>query len=418
MKNYKEKFIEKSNNIHNNKYDYSLVEYIKSTIKVEIICPIHGSFLQTPGNHARGQGCPKCAGVNLSTKDEFIKKGSKKHNNKYDYSLVKYKNNKTQVKIICPEHGIFEQRPDNHLHNGCPMCANNILYTTGDFIEKANNVHNNRYDYSLVKYKTAHIKVKIICSEHGIFEQKPNRHLSGDGCSKCSGNYNYTNNEFIEKVNKIHNNKYNYSLTNYNSRNNFIKIICPEHGIFEQNAGSHLQGVGCKKCYHEKMTYDTETFIKLAKEKHGNLYDYSLVNYKHSTKKVKIICKNHGIFEQTAHTHLRGAGCPICKSSRGENEVRLFLENNNVEFEPQKTFEDCKNLNYLPFDFYLPEYNMCIEYDGMQHFKPIQFFGGEKALKLTKDHDKIKSKYCKDNNIKLLRIKYNENVENKLKSSF
>lgn len=418
MKNYKEQFIKKSNKVHNNKYNYSLVKYKNSSVKVEIICTVHGPFLQTPGNHMRGQGCPKCAGVKLSTKEEFIKKGNKKHNNTYGYSLVKYKNNKTKVKIICPEHGVFEQRPDNHLHHGCPKCANNILYTNEDFIKKANKIHNNKYDYSLVKYKTAQIKVKIICPEHSVFEQRPYAHLFGYGCSKCSGNYNYTNEEFIEKVNKIHNNIYDYSLVKYKNSNDFIKIICTKHGIFKQIAGSHLQGFGCKKCYDEKRKYDTEKFNELAKEKHGNLYDYSLVDYQHSNKKVKIICNKHGIFEQNAGAHLRGVGCPVCKSSRGERDIKVYLEKYNIKFEFQKTFDDCKNINHLPFDFYLPKYNICIEYDGMQHFKPIEYFGGEKTLKITKNHDNIKNDYCKNNNIKLLRIKYNENVINKLNFYF
>lgn len=412
----KEKFLEKATRKHGNKYDYSLIVYEKSRIKIKIICSEHGIFKQEPSNHIRGQGCPICAGVKNYSKDEFIQIASKIHNNKYDYSLVEYKNNKTKVKIICSDHGIFNARPDNHMNSksGCPKCANNVLYTKQEFIEKANKKHNNIYDYSKVEYKTAHKKIIIICSKHGDFLQKPSRHLSGDGCSKCSGKYSYTNKEFIEKANNVHNYKYDYSLVNYINNQTKIKIICTKHGTFEQMPHSHLQGFNCPKCYNEHKLYSTEKFIELSKIKHGNFYDYILVNYQHSNKKVKIICPEHGIFEQTAGAHIRGVGCPVCKSSKGEKQIRLFLENKKITFIPQHTFEECKNEKYLPFDFYLPEYNTCIEFDGLQHFKPIEYFGGEKKLKITKLHDQIKTNYCLKNNIKLIRIRYNENILEKL----
>ena len=412
-----EKFIEKAIAKHFNKYNYSLVIYEKSRKKIKIICKEHGTFEQEPANHLRGQGCPRCSGVKKLTKTEFIEKANKIHNNKYNYNLVDYKNNKTKVKIICTYHGIFETRPDRHLRlSGCPKCANNILYTKEEFIEKSNKIHNNKYNYNKVNYKTALIKVKIICPEHGIFEQRPTNHLRGEGCIKCARNYQYTNDEFIKKANKIHNNTYDYSLTNYNKGGNKIKIICKEHGVFEQKANSHLQGFKCPTCYNEKRTYTTEKFIELAKLKHGNFYDYSLVEYIHSSKKVKIICPMHGEFHQTACSHIRGVGCLDCNSSKGEKEIRLYLENNNINFNTQHIFVNCKNERYLPFDFYLPDINTCIEYDGLQHFKPIEYFGGETTLKRIKLTDKIKTDFCKNNNIELLRIRYNENILNKLQS--
>lgn len=416
----KEKFLEKATKKHGNKYDYSLVMYEKSRTKIKIICPEHGNFEQEPANHLRGQGCSICSGSKKHTKEEFIQIASKIHNNRYDYSLVEYKNNKTKIKIICNEHGIFEARPDNHINSksGCPKCANNILYTKEEFIEKSNKKHNNKYDYSKVEYKTAHKKIIITCPEHGDFLQKPSRHLSGDGCSKCSGNYPYTNEEFIEKANKIHKNKYDYSLTNYINNQTKIKIICSKHGLFEQMPYSHLQGFKCSQCYNEDRLYNTQRFIELSKLKHGNFYDYSLVKYEHSSKKVEIICPEHGIFEQNAGAHIRGVGCPVCKSSKGEKEIRLFLENQNINFTTQHIFENCKDERYLPFDFYLPDYKICIEYDGLQHFKPIDYFGGEKTLQIMKSHDKIKTNFCLENNIKLLRIKYNENILEKLQSYF
>ena len=189
-------FINRSNKIHNSKYDYSLVDYKNCTTKIKIICKIHDMFEQQPQAHLNGQGCPKCSGKMRKTKEEFIVESNKVHNNKYDYSLVEYKNNKTKVKIICPEHGIFEQRVDMHTQgHGCDKCSGTYNSTTEIFIEKSAKIHKNKYDYSLVDYKNSRIKIKIICPIHGIFEQNPSDHLVGQGCGKCASK-NITTNEY------------------------------------------------------------------------------------------------------------------------------------------------------------------------------------------------------------------------------
>ena len=351
----------------------------------------------------------------IITTDKFIEKSSKIHNNKYGYSLVKYINSKTKVKIICFIHGVFEQSPNGHLSGqGCPFCNGGIKTTNEIFIKKAKKIHGDKYNYSLINYVNSNTKVKIICKIHGEFYQYPGHHINRKyGCPKCSNRYNYTTNEFIEKSKIIHN-KYDYSLVNYINNKIKIKIICSEHGVFEQRPDDHLKGFGCHKCSKNyKLT--TKTFIEKGNKVHINKYDYSLVEYKDSFFKVKIICPEHGIFKQRPNDHLNGSGCPLCNESKGEKNIRNILENNNIHFQTQKTFEKCKNILKLRYDFYLPEYNMCIEFDGKQHFEPIKHFGGEKRFKIQQNLDLIKNNYCKNNNINLLRIKYNEDIEDRLK---
>ncbi len=187
------------------------------------------------------------------TTQEFINKANKIHTG-YDYSIVDYKNNTTKIKIICPIHGIFEQIPNNHLSgNACPECSNVKKYNTSSFIDKANKIHNYKYDYSSVVYKNITTKIKIICPIHGVFEQIPNYHIQGNACPKCgylniSNNKKYDTGSFIDKANKIHNHKYDYSSVVYKETFNKIKIICPIHGVFEQTPNAHLQGQGCPKC--------------------------------------------------------------------------------------------------------------------------------------------------------------------------
>jgi G:T-mismatch repair DNA endonuclease (very short patch repair protein) len=196
----------------------------------------------------------------LTTK-EFIKKSNKIHNDKYNYSLTSYVNSKTKVKIICSVHGAFEQVPSDHLSgSGCKICSkikvrDGKRLTTSQFITKATVVHGNRYDYSLVKYKTSRAKIKIICPIHGTFEQVPHSHLQKRGCYSCSlikkrSNSLLSTKEFIKMATAVHSNKYDYSATTYTGYQLKLKIICPDHGKFEQTPDNHLHGSGCPKCSH------------------------------------------------------------------------------------------------------------------------------------------------------------------------
>jgi len=183
--------------------------------------------------------------------------------------------------------------------------------TTEQFIEKAREVHGDKYDYSMVEYIHSKTKVKVICHEHGEFEQIPNSHLQGAGCIKCSRKIN-NKEQFVERARKVHGDKYDYSLVEYIHYNIKVKIICPEHGEFKQNSVNHLRGHACKKCTLYKRTRTAEQFIEKAREVHGDKYDYSMVEYIHSDTKVKIICPQHGEFEQIPNSHLQGAGCNDC----------------------------------------------------------------------------------------------------------
>lgn len=204
------------------------------------------------------------------TKDEYIRRCQETHGDKYDYSLVEYYGMNKKIKIICKKHGLFEQNARNHVNGcNCKYCVNNNIKSTKElFIEKSKINHNNKYNYELVDYINCETKIKIICPEHGIFEQRPISHLNGDGCSKCAGNFSSVKN-FIKLANSKYNNKYDYSLINYKNNKTNIKIICPEHGIFEQRPDNHLiNKEGCPICAtnitKNKISGDTNSFIKKA----------------------------------------------------------------------------------------------------------------------------------------------------------
>ena len=401
-----EKFIEKAKNIHGNKYDYSKVVYKGCDVKVIIICPIHGEFEQTPSKHINSKhGCPKCGGsLKLST-EEFIKRAKEIHRDKYDYSKVNYVNNSTKVCVICKEHGEFWQMPNKHLiGRGCPKCGGTKKLTKEEFIKRAIEIHGNKYDYSKVEYKNIDEKVCIICPDHGEFFQTPSKHLNGRGCQKCGGSVKLSTEEFIKRAKEVHGNNYDYSKVEYVNNNTKVCIICPDHGEFWQIPINHLQGKGCRICgnLYKNMTNKKTTaeFIEEARKIHGDKYDYSKVEYVNCETKVCIICPKHGEFWQTPYKHTKVKhGCPFCSSSKMEISIKTLLQNNKIEFEEQKRFDW---LGKQSLDFYLPQYNLAIECQGIQHFEPIEYFGGVKTLENQIKRDKRKYLLCENNSIEIL----------------
>ena len=408
-----EEFIREAKVVHGNKYDYSLVEYKGNSIPVKIICPKHGIFEQTKKSHIDKKGmCLKCARKSL-TEQEFLEKANKIHKNKFDYSKVIYKGVLTPIIIGCPIHGEIKQIPFEHLRSkfGCGLCAKMNLIPLKDLIEQSKKIHNNKYDYSKVKLISKGRKVEIICSVHGVFEQSFEKHIDRkQGCPICSGNVKMTTEQFIKKARQIHGDKYDYSKVYYVDNHTKVKIVCATHGEFLQIPANHTNiNNGCPKCIGRNKT--TEEFIKESIKIHGDKYDYSKTIYKSIKAKIGIICLKHGEFLQNPSDHLCGHGCPHCQNSKGENKVRNFLLTNYIVFKPQYKFKDCKHKLPLPFDFYLSDLNACIEYDGKQHSAPVKTFGGEAAHQLQVIKDQIKTDYCLKNNIPLIRIRYDENIE-------
>jgi very-short-patch-repair endonuclease len=272
-------------------------------------------------------------------------------------------------------------------------------------VERARQIHNNKYDYSKTEYgKNNKEKVCIICPIHGEFWQSPNRHMRGDGCPLCGGSKKLTQNEFIDRISKIYEGKYDFSESLYVNTDTKVKCFCYKHGEFWQTPHHLLKGIACEKCGRERMSKkkiekSSKNFERGARKIHGDKYDYSKVEYSHNQHEVCIICPEHGEFWQMPVRHLSGNGCPKCNSSRLETNVRNFLKENDINFEEQKKFDW---LGKQSIDFYLPEYKIGIECQGIQHFKPIEFFGGISGFIKTISRDKNKNKLCKENGIKVL----------------
>lgn len=352
-------FIIKSKLIHDNKYDYSLSIYINTRTKIKIKCNICKIiFEQKPYNHLYGQGCKQCYifSKNL-TNDEFIEKSKKIHKNTFDYSLTKYIDHKTKIIIICKLcDTVFEQFPGNNLQGySCKRCyINNITFSKEEFINKAIQIHKDKYDYSLVEYVNSFTKIKIKCNIcKDIFDQTPDSHFRSN-CLNCENiKKRKTLNEFINKSIKIHNNIYDYKLVEYINSTTLVKKC---NNIFNQTPNLHYNS-GCPRCQFSK----------------GEL------------KCQKILERNKNVFD--IQSQYRFIDC--------RNKLPLPFDFKII----------LNNTKYF-----------LIEYQGKQHYEENTFFS-DSLLNIQK-RDCIKKTYCKENNINLLVIKYLyfDNIENIINS--
>lgn len=282
------------------------------------------------------------------------------------------------------------------------------------FKEKAEKVHGNKFNYSLVEYKHSHEKVKIKCPNGHIFDQRPMDHWRGIGCRFCGykiieNSVKYSKEEIQDKLK----NKYpqfQFIIENYKNISSKIKAVCPQHGIIEKKADLFLKGYICEECKGTKKgKLNNDYFKRKSKEIHGNRYDYSLVDVKGAQIKIQIKCKKHGIFNQTPNAHMRGQGCPNCSLSKGELKIKEYLVKNNIKYFQEYSFIDCINPKTnckLYFDFYLPEKNICIEYQGEFHYNSYERAKGNEGLEIRKYRDQIKRNFCLNSKIELIEIPY------------
>lgn len=359
----KEEFLQKSTEVHGDKYDYSKVEYTKSINKVVIICKIHGDFCQTPHIHIKGAGCKKC------TIDKKIHK---------------------------------------------------LTYTTDKFVSKAKEKHGELYDYSKVDYENTKTSIIIICKKHGEFNQLPHNHLNGRGCKKCSFKIKsirqtFTNERFIEISKELYPNKFDYTDTNFINTRSRVNLKCIKHNIdFETGACMHLKKNtpgGCPKCIYEKYSQvrvkPQDQFIKECQDVHKNRYDYSKVVYINSNKKINIICNIHGEFKQQAQNHIQGRGCPMCHIHKNENECKNVIERITGEYFIR---ERPKFLKRLEYDGYNDDLKLGFEYNGIQHYEYVPFFhsNNKRNFEKQKENDIKKIELSHLNGIFLIVVPYCE----------
>jgi hypothetical protein len=416
----------KSFKIFGDKFNFDKVLSFKNYNDIiTITCNIHGDFDNKISNFIYSKhGCSLCAKEYNSqqrsfTNEEFINKIKNIYGDNFLYDKVIYNNINKDVIIGCKKHGYYNIKASQLLDKtSCKDCKNDEYKNL--FINKSKEIHLNKYNYNNIKYINCNTAVEIQCNKHNtFFYQKPKHHINGStNCEQClSDKTNKSNECFIKELINTHGDKYKYDKVKYiNSKTNVI-VTCNKHGDFE-TISSYLIGknaTGCPKCGTEKtsnsLKMSLEDFLIKAKKVHSkNKFNYDNVIFNSNKDKIDIYCNScKKSFKQKLSHHISSqCGCPYCNESLGERKISKLLNDKNIKYIPQHKFSNCKYKKVLTFDFYLPEYNLCIEYDGEQHFKPIEWFGGEKSFIETQIRDEIKNKYCKDNDINLLRIPYTD----------
>lgn len=389
-----EDFIQQAIKIHGDKFSYEKTNYKNCRTKV-IVTTSDGNDIEVwPLDFIKKY---KAKNEKYST-ENFIKRAKKIFGDEYDYSKSVCKSSSDIVTIICKKHGEFYKKASSHisLKQGCPYCGKNMIKDTEDFIQKANEVHKGKYTYEKTNYCGPNSKVIVTCKKHGDFYVIPSEHLDGAKCKKCVVEESRTpKEEFLKYLpdDIILNGS-------YNGLSNKANFKCKKCGYEWETKPSKIKnGHGCPRCSGSVVL--TEDFIKKSKEIHGDTYDYSKSIYVSHDTPITITCPIHGDFSQPPISHYYTINCcPSCnKKSFLEAKVSKLLSENNIFFETNKSFKEIGNKSY---DFFIPSKNTFIECQGVQHFKPINLFGGEKQFLIQEEHDKIKHDFSVKNGYKLL----------------
>lgn len=418
-----EEFIKQMNTI--NPSIEIIGEFIKSNIAVKCRCKIDGHEWEArPNNLTSGKGCPECCYRGLhnnfkKTHKQFIEE--LRLINPDVIILGEYVNSKTKILCQCPKDGYkWEVIPGSLLQGyGCPKCGGNKQRTHDDFIEEL--LIKNPNIEPMEQYNNSSAKIKFKCKIHGaVWETTPNHILNaGTGCPKCGEerrvkNRTKTHDQFAKELFLINPNI--ELIGKYKGNKSKIDCKCRIDGFkWSPSPSDLLNGCGCPECgIKKRVAAQTKThmnFVEELNKLNPNIEVQS--EYKGAREKIILRCKiDNYIWEAIPTNVLRGSACPKCNASRGEKNIGKYLKNNFIQHKTQHKFKDCKYKSKLVFDFYLPKLNIAIEYDGIQHFAPIEHFGGEDAFKQTGVRDRIKENYCKSKGIKLIRIPYTiENIE-------
>ena len=345
-------------------------------------------------------------------KQAYIKLGRGRYGDRFDYSLLPTTVPKRgPVDIICKTHGKFTVNSRDHLRAvyGCPRCAHTSKDNrkTKEVIDKCKLKFNNRFDYSKVDLKAAQSdKVTIICLSHGEIVTTLKKHMhSFTGCERCGREQRsetVRKYDTIETLSKLIDSR--YTLSNFNVAEATVDFTCPDHGTITRSVTSISEGRGCRSCFYDRLRISRSQFLRRTAKVHGKGFIYCIDELKTTNHWITMKhLKCATVSKVRVSNHLSGQSCMKCKSSSlAELRISEFLKKNKIRFKEQFKI---KGYAYR-YDFYIPSINLLIEYDGEQHFKPVDHFGGVLAWEKTVQRDKDKTYLAKDHGYNLIRISY------------
>ena len=397
-----------------------LGEYVNASTKILHRCLIDMyEWNVKPSHILNGHGCPKCSGTIKKDTKQYIEEV--KMINPSIEIIGEYVNNKTKILHKCKKCGYEWSTKPSHIldGHGCPRCGGSLQKTHEEYVSEVSQINPNIEVVG--RYINSSQKILYKCKIDGCeWSTYPHVILKGHGCPKCfaisiSKKFKNSHEQYIKKIASVNPNI--EAVGEY--MGSHIKILhrCKVDGYeWYASPSNIIQGYGCPKCSKTARPTQQE-YINKVSMINDNIE--VLGEYKNVASKIVHKCKKCGYeWDVPPNRILAGYGCPRCKSSHGESQIDKYLTENNINYIIQHKFDDCRNKRALPFDFYLPDYNACVEYDGKQHYESVEWFGGEESLLYVQQNDAIKTQYCKDNNIILLRIKYDQDVEKILNEFF
>lgn len=443
----KETMLKKIHEINNNKYDFISLEFDEENHINSIITLYchnldkegkeHGLFKTTYISFYSGVGCTKCTKPFRLSYEQALEKINEVNNGRYE--IVKfdsYKNQKSRITFCChkkdkfgKEHGNFSSSYTNFINGyGCPKCGGNYKPTYEEALERINIVNNNRYDLiDFKEYKNHKSPITFYCHEkdmfgreHGEFTIPYSQFLNAKyGCPKCAKNYMLSYEEALETIKLVNNGRFDLvEFKEYKDKNSKIKFYCHEKDRFGREHGEFITTYSqflntkytCQKCAKNFSPTYEEALENIILANNGKYELVEFKEYKGDISEIKFYChekdkfgQEHGEFKVTYGQFLaHRQSCPKCKQSNIEEELNFNLKNINIKYEQYKTFEWLKMINKQSLDFYLTDYNIAIECQGKQHFRPISRFGGEKSFIFQLERDINKSKLCQEHGIKLI----------------
>jgi len=336
---------------------------------------------------------------------EFYDTMKEMYGDSLDFTESEYLGSKKPIVVHCVSHGKYTTKPCYLMRGakGCIGCSSK--FSKDYFIKLAKEQHGDRYSYDKVIFRNVDTPVTITCREHGDFKVKPYNHYKlGTNCPACAQSESVMDEgTFLEQAKLVHGDKYCYGNVSFKGYTKAVTLGCPKHGYFYQKARVHLNGSGCPTCHRESTKKTLGEFIQDAQQVHGYIYNYDKVEYVNNKTPITVVCKKHGPFKTIPNRHVsQKQGCPRCRESLGERQIAHILDINGIEFRREYKFDG----SLYRYDFFLPKFEILIEFHGIQHYEPVERFGGYEALEECKARDWDKLRLANGKKIPLIVLNY------------
>lgn len=398
-----------------NEYTF-LDSYVTARTKIRVKHNKCGNVYEVdPSHFLRGKRCPYCNGGIKKTGLQFTKEVFDLVGDEY-ILLDSYVNSYTKIKVKHNKCGhTYKVTPASFIKgNRCPYCFGNPKKTNEEFKKEVFDLVGNEYTF-LEPYRGTHIKIEVKHNKCGnVYKVQPANFLSNNRCPYCAGHIKKTNNQFRKEVYDLVGDEYTF-LDLYVNNHTKLKVRHNKCGlVYKVEPNSFVHGTRCPYCNGNAKKTNTQ-FQHEVHDLVGSKYVF-LDTYVNAQNKLRVKHNKCGhIYEVTPHNFLHGYRCPYCSMPKEEKIITKILDDLDINYDIQKTFDDLRDVQLLSYDFYLPNQNILIECQGQQHYGPVDIFGGDSQFMKQQKHDQMKSDYAKDHDYNLIAVPYTEDTFSKIK---